>query len=154
MPPDNPGGNEEEENHMTLTELRDMYPDEVAQLEAEARATADHTEAINLAVQEERDRIAAIDEVAACFDPALVQAAKFGENPCTAAELAPKAAQIAARAGSKFLADAAEDAKASGADAVGAAPAEEAEDLDTPGARMKAARAAIKSIFNMKDKEE
>ena len=147
-------GNKEEEHSMTLAELREMYPDEVAQVEAEARAAVDNTEAINAAVQAERARIAAIDEVASCFDPALVQAAKFGENPCTAADLALQAAKSAVKSGSKFLADADTDAKKSGAGDVGAAPAEDDEDPDdsSPDALMSAARASIKAIFKKEEK--
>ena len=141
---------------MTLAELREQYPDEVAQVEAEARASVDHTEAISTAVQEERARIAAIDEVAVCFDPDLVHEAKFGEHPCTAAELALRAAQAAAKAGSKFLADANADAKASGAKNVNAVPAEEDENPDngdsSPDALMSAARAAVQSIFKKEEK--
>ncbi len=151
--PDNPG-NEEEEHSMTLAELREQYPDEVAQVEAEARAAVDNTEAINAAIQAERARIAAIDEVAPCFDPTLVQAAKFGEHPCTAAEMALQAAQAAAKSGSKFLADAIADAENSGAGSVVAAPAKDDEDPDdsSPDARMRSARASIKPIFKKEEK--
>lgn len=103
---------------MTKEELRAQYPDQVAEVEAEARAAADTT----AAVQAERDRLSAIDEVAGLFDPELVREAKYGDAPCTAAELALKAAQKAAKQGSKFLADAMADAAASGAAGVGAVP--------------------------------
>lgn len=124
---------------MTTKELRDQYPEQVAQVEAEALATADHTEAVNAAVQAERNRLAAIDEVAGLFPTDLVQEAKYGENPCTAAELALKAAQKAAKAGSKFLADAKADTADSGTDKVGAAPAGEEEDKPMTDADMMAA---------------
>lgn len=103
---------------MTKDELRAQYPDQVAEVEAEARAAVDTT----AVVQAERDRLAAIDEVAGLFDPELVREAKYGDTPCTAAELALKAAQKAAKQGSKFLADALADASASGAAGVGAVP--------------------------------
>lgn len=114
-------GEEEGGNSMTAKELREKYPEEVAQVEAEARAAADTT--ADAKVEAERKRMAEIDEVAGLFDPALVKEAKYGETRCSAAELALRAAQKAAKAGSKFLADAAEDGKESGADGVPAAPA-------------------------------
>ena len=146
-------GSEEEENSMTKEELRAKYPDEIAQVEAEAKAAVDTTEAVNAAVKAERDRLAAIDEVAGLFDPALVKEAKYGETPCTAAEMTLKAAQNAAKQGSKFLADAKEDDKDSGAEDVPAAPGAEDEDPDedkSPDAKMKEARASVRPLFNKK----
>lgn len=116
-------GKEEEENSMTVKELREKYPDEVAQVEAEARAAVDTTAEANKAAEAERKRMAEIDEVAGLFDPTLVKEAKYGETRCSAAELALRAAQKAAKAGSKFLADAKADGEDSGADSVPAAPA-------------------------------
>ncbi len=147
-------GGEKGGNSMTIEEFRAQHPDEVAQVEAEARASVDNTEAINSAVQSERARMAAIDEVAILFDPELVHEAKYGEHPCTAAELALKAAQIAAKAGSKFLSDAQSDADDSGANGVGAAPNEEDEDPDddSPEARMSSARASVKALFKKEEK--
>lgn len=148
-------GNEEEENSMTIEEIRAQYPEVVAQVEAEARASVDNTEAINAAARAERDRIAGIDEVACLFDPALVHEAKYGEHPCTAAELALRAAKAAKAAGSKFLADAKTDADESGAATVPAAPAEDeptTPDDSTPEAKMNEARAAVKAIFKKEDK--
>lgn len=112
-------------NSMTIEELRTKYPEQVAAVEAEARASVDNTAAINVAVQEERDRLAAIDEVAGLFDPALVHEAKYGDTPCTAAEMSLRAAQKAVKQGSKFLADAMKDTNISGANDVGAAPSGE-----------------------------
>ena len=147
-------GGEKGGNSMTIEEIRAQHPDEVAQIEAEARASVDNTEAINSAVQTERNRMAAIDEVASLFDPELVHEAKYGEHPCTAAEMTLMAAQSAAKAGSKFLADAKSDAVESGADGVSAAPGEEDEDPDTdsPDARMSAARASVKALFKKEEK--
>ena len=48
---------------MTLEELRAKYPDEIAQVEAAARASVDHTDAVNTAIQAERARMQEIDEV-------------------------------------------------------------------------------------------
>ena len=134
---------------MTTEELRAQYPDQVAEVEAEARAAVDTTAASNTAVQAERDRLAAIDEVASLFDPELVHEAKSGDTPCTAAELALKAAQKAAKQGSKFLADAALDADASGAGAVGSVPPADGDDGKNP---IEQARADAKA-FNERKKE-
>jgi len=73
---------------MTIKELRMRYPKEVAQIEAEAKtASIRNNENVIAAVEEERNRIAAIDEVAGLFDPELVREAKYGNYPCTAEEL-------------------------------------------------------------------
>ena len=140
---------------MTMEEFRAQHPDEVAQVEAEARAAIDNTEAINSAVQAERDRLAGIDEVASLFDQSLVHEAKYGEHPCTAAELALQAAQAAAHSGSRFLADAAADAEDSGANDVAAVPGaedEEPEEEKSPEARLKDARAVVQTIFKKEEK--
>ena len=110
--PENIGG-KEGGTPMTIEELRAQFPEQVAAIEAE------HA---NAKVREERERLAAIDTVAALFDPALVAEAKYGEQPMTAAELTLVAAQKAAKAGSKFLADQRLDAEESGAEAVAAVP--------------------------------
>lgn len=136
-------------NSMTKEELRAQYPDQVAEVEAEARAAVDTSAATNSAVQAERDRLAAIDEVAGLFDPQLVHEAKYGDTPYTAAELALKAAQKAAKQGSKFLADAADDAAASGAGAVGAVPPADGDGGENP---IEQARADAKA-FNARKKE-
>lgn len=139
---------------MSIEELREKYPELVSQVEAEALASVDHTEAVNAAVQDERDRLAGIDEVASLFPSDLVQEAKYGENPCTAAELALKAAQKAAKAGSKFLADAKADTAESGTDKVGAAPAGEEEDKPmTDAEKMAAGERMAKQIRGEKGEE-
>lgn len=150
--PENPGG--KEDISMSIEELREKYPELVSQVEAEALASVDHTEAVNAAVQDERDRLAGIDEVASLFPSDLVQEAKYGENPCTAAELALKAAQKAAKAGSKFLADAKADTAESGIDKVGAAPAGEEEDKPmTDAEKMAAGERMAKQIRGEKGEE-
>lgn len=144
--PEDPGG--KEDISMSIDELREKYPEQVAQVEAEALAAADHTEA----VQAERNRLAEIDEVASLFPSDLVQEAKYGEHPCTAAELALKAAQKAAKAGSKFLADVKEDAAESGTDKIGAAPAG-TEDKPMTDADMMAAGEAMAKKLHENAKE-
>lgn len=131
---------------MTIEELRAQYPDEIAKVEAQARAGVDTTEAVKAAVQEERERLSAIDEVAGLFDSELVHAAKYGDHPMTAAEMTLAAAKAAAKSGSKFLADALEDAAGSGTAKVGALPAQ-ADKPETPEAKLNEARAAVQALF-------
>ena len=80
-----------------------------------------------------------------------MQQAKYGDKPCTAADLL----MAAAKQGKKFLADLASDSEDSGAENVGAAPrSAEGEDADetgkTPEARMAAARANVAELFGKK----
>ena len=103
---------------MTLEELRAQYPELVAEVEAGAQASGAAD-----AAKAERDRISAIDEVAGLFSADLVQEAKYGEHPCTAQELAYRAAVKAAKDGQKFLTNAILDNRQSGAQSVPAAPA-------------------------------
>lgn len=149
--PDKPGG---KEVNMTLAELREQYPEQIAEAVADALAGVDHTEVAEEAVNAERKRLAEIDEVARVFDPALVHEAKYGENPCTAADLALRQAQKAAKQGSQFLADAREDNQESGVNDVTAAPApQEQDEEDTPEARMQKAKAAVKGLLGKKEED-
>ena len=105
-----------------------------------------------------RDRLAAIDEVAGLFDPAMVQEAKYGKTACTAAELAYRAATEAAKKGRKFLSDLDDDADDSGTAKIGTAPSgdpnaakkKDVKDM-TPEERLAEARAQVKTIFHGKD---
>lgn len=140
-------------NSMTLEELRAKYPNEIAQAEAAARTGVDTTEAVNTAVQAERNRMQEIDEIASLLDPAAVQEAKYGDKPRTAAELLMESAKQAAKQGKKFLSDLKGDADDSGAEGVGTAPPaedKEEDELKTPEARMEAARAAVSQLFGKK----
>ena len=145
----------------TLDELRAEYPEQIAQAESDARASVDCTEAVNTAVQAERDRMQEIDEVSGLLDPDTVQQAKYGEKPCTAAELLMAAAKAAAKQGKKFLADLKEDSEESGAEAVPAAPASPGDGLEsnnnvenaTPEARMNNARSAVSALLGKKKED-
>lgn len=106
---------------MTIEEMRAAHPEIVAQIEQEAVAAQAQANAD--AVTAERERIAAIDSIAASIpDQQLVNDAKYGEKPCTAQELCFRVMQQSAAAGQQFLANYAKDGKVSGADGVGAAP--------------------------------
>ena len=106
---------------MTIEQMRAEHPDLVAQIEQEARDSVQNqsTEAVNA----ERQRLAAIDSIAATIpDQNMVNEAKYGENPCTAQELCFRVMQQSAAAGQQFLANYQQDGNVSGAAAVGAAP--------------------------------
>ena len=99
-------------------------------------------------VKAERQRLQEIDAIAALYDTALVQEAKYGKSVCTAQELAYRAALQEIQAGKAFLKGMRADAKA--AQAVGAAPLPEQEGSTeniTTGQRMDAARQAVRALL-------
>jgi len=124
LPDDNtqysPGesGNEEGGQNMTLDELRAQDPGLVAQIESAAA---------NAATEAERTRLSEIDAIANQFTDEMVADAKYGENRCSAMELAYRAAQQAAAQGRSFLANAEADAEESNAEEVEPAPADDLE---------------------------
>jgi len=158
----------------TLEELRKEDPALAEQLMAEAKAAVSaFGETITFAtpaappaapavqnteddpIQAERRRIQEIDAVASLYDAETVRAAKYGENACTAQEMAYRAAQKAVQQGRKFLGDLEDDAQASGAQSVPAMgdpgtppPAE----TQTPEQRMTSARAEVKALFGKEAK--
>ena len=108
-------------NHMTLDELKAQEPDLVSQIEQAATnaAKAQTTDAVTA----ERQRLAAIDSIAASIpDQKMVHDAKYGDNPCTAQELCFRVMQQSAASGQNFLANYEADGAASGVGDVGAAP--------------------------------
>ena len=152
----------------TLEELRKEYPDLVAQLEREAKAsavadagapsgvtpaaaaqepaaTAPQSPAAPAAadpVAAERERIKAIDEIAPNIrDKKMVEDAKYG-NPCTAEQLAFRAMKAQQAQGEQYLTDTATDTAASGVAKVQtpAAPAAET-NPDSPEAEAAQAKA-------------
>ena len=136
---------------MTLKELRKQYPDLVAEAEADAVAAVQNPDAVNAAVQAERSRLAAIDEIAALYDPAMVRDAKYGENTCDAKELTYRAAMASAKAGKSFIAAADADAKESGAEGVASAPAAAAQMEETPEKIAADAKAAAADFLKTKE---
>lgn len=122
---------------MTEKELREQFPEIVAQVETKAKASVD----VAAAVKAERERIREIDQVACLYPDDLVRSAKYGDTPCTARDLAYQAAVAAARKGKKLVDDMEEDAKASGTGDVSASapPADEEENgIDLNHARQAA----------------
>ncbi len=104
---------------------------------------------------EERKRLQEIDAIAALYDPELVQAAKYGENPCTAQELAYQAAVAAATKaageGKAFMAAMAADTQAAAAVSAAPAPAGKEPDEDSPQAAAAAAKADVAAFQKMKE---
>ena len=128
----------------TVEELRNAFPDLVAQIESAARAEG---------VSAERNRIQQIEGVqAAIGDPNMVRNAKFGENPMTLEQVAVAVLQAQAAIGSTMLNNLQSDAAASGAAAVTgvAAPASEP-DLDSPEAIMAQAKADVAAFRRNKE---
>ena len=150
-------GNKGGERVKTIDELRAAFPELTAQLEADAKAAvvpADNTEAIKAAVDAERERIQAIDEIApSILDETLVREAKYGDKPISAQELTYRAAQEMAKQGKKFATAMEEDAKDSGADGVGAAPTPDSVPgkAETPEAIEASAKAAVAAYMKKKE---
>ena len=107
------GGNDME--FKNADELRKGCHDLVTEIENAAREDARKTE---------RDRLAAIDEIADAIPDEMVAEAKYGEKACSAQELAFRAAVDAKKKGHKLLDDTEDDAQTSGANAVGGATAD------------------------------
>ena len=113
----------------TFEELQRDNPDLVAQIEQNA---ADN------AVQAERERLQAIEEIAPTIgDAKLVSEAKF-TKPCTAAELALAAAKQHVKNGKMFLANIDDDYGESGADDVGATGAGNEDDKPATAEQLRA----------------
>ena len=122
-----------------LADLRAAYPELTAELEKSVLAQAG---------QAERLRLKQIDEVAALFEPELVQAAKYGEQACSVQELTYRAAQAAAANRKDFLHSWQQDVQQSGAQQVEALPGAEPEpENPEPEQRMAQARAEVKALL-------
>lgn len=132
-------------NTMTLEELRQEHPELVSELEA----SVSHDNAVSA----ERQRLQEIDQIAGLFSDDLVQEAKYGEQPCTAQEMAYRAAQQAVQQGNAFVQAMERDGAASGTASVGAAPAIADEGAPkTEEQKMSAARASVKSALGKEEK--
>ena len=127
---------------MTLDELKAQEPDLVSQIEQTATnaAKAQTTDAVTA----ERQRLAAIDSIAASIpDPQMVHDAKYGDKPCTAQELCFRVMQQSAASGQQFLADYKADGEASKASSVSAAP-----NGGTPATKAEQDAADIQMVVN------
>lgn len=120
-----------EETQMTLDELMKTEPELAEQIKAsaieevKAEVATQISEAKAEAIREERARLQAISEIACSVNDAeMVNEAMYGENACTASELALRAMQKQAKLGETYLKDRKEGLKNSGADDVEASPNE------------------------------
>jgi ATP-dependent protease ClpP protease subunit len=141
---------EKEVKPMTLDELKASEPDLVNQIEENMRASiqTETSEIEARAMAAERERIREIESIEASIaDKDLIQAAKYGENPMNARDLAFAAMQKQAKIGNVMLKYLQSDAAESGASYVGIVPA--AEDSATNQREQDAAaiQAAVKALF-------
>lgn len=149
----NKGGNQVMARN--LEELRTENPELAESIMAEARAAvaAEGDTAVTTAVQAERQRLAEIDEISALYSTDVVQAAKYGDNACSAQEMAFRAAKEAAKNGQDFLGNLKADNKASGAQAVGSAPAPNDDAPLTPEQRMAKGKEAAEALAGKKKED-
>lgn len=105
-------------------------------------------EAINKAVLAERERLSKIDAIAAQFGADIVADAKYN-NPCTAEEMAYRAALDSAKKGTAFLKKLEQDAENSGAASVSAAaaPDDKTESMMSDEELLAKAKAEIKALI-------
>jgi ATP-dependent protease ClpP protease subunit len=133
---------------MTMEELRAQYPDLVAQIVSETTETVRAQ-----AITDERARIQGIEDIQASVgDPELVNAAKYGDKPMTAEQLAFQAMKKQAALGAQHLANAAADFTASGAAGVAATP--NAGNTQTPDDKTEVANAAAMIAADFMQKED
>lgn len=104
------------EEKVTAEEMREKYPEVVAEIEKSAVAAQGSAskDAIKDAIEKERQRMKEIDEIAGMVgDKEMLQEAKF-TNPVSAAELALKAMRKQAELGKQFMSDSNDDVNESG----------------------------------------
>ncbi len=131
-----------------LGELRTENPELAAQVVSDVRAemAGELENASASAARTERERLAAIDEIAHLFDAETVRAAKYGDTPMTAEQMAFAAAKKAAQAGGAFLNAMHADGKAT--EGVGAAQnTPEDPKAKTTAEKLEDARASVKALL-------
>lgn len=133
------------EKHMTEQELREKYPEIIANIEASVRSAAD-ANAVKTAVEAERTRQMEIDAIATSIDSELVREAKYGEKACSAQELCYRAALESSAKGKKFLSSLGRDAEKSGAAGVKPTPSEP-DTEKTNAEKMAEARTSAKQLL-------
>ena len=135
---------------MTFEEFRMENPEAAEAALAEAQASVSHEEAIRA----ERQRIADIDDIASLYDAETVRAAKY-TNPCTAQEMAFRAAVEMAKQGRTFMSNLESDVNDSGAQEIGAAPGgNDVNDAPSTAESMRAAGKAMAEKLRGKKTEE
>lgn len=129
--------------YASIEELRTAQPDLVQQIEAAAAAEA---------ITAERTRLHGIEEIAASVgDEELVRDAKYGEKPCTAADLALRAMQKQAKLGTDHLDAKGRDNAASGVQEVKSMEGKDDDKPMTKAERMAAGRADAKAATKKKE---
>ena len=151
--------NDTERSNEMNTKSNEVPAERVDQSAETAGQTANVKAAIDEAVRAERQRLSEIDEISALYPEDMVRAAKYGEHPCTAQQLAYNAAQMAVQQGTNVLALMNADAEA--AAKVGAAPDPKAESgstvpevpkaAKTENERIEEARALLKQTLGNKE---
>ncbi len=107
-----------------LKELKAENPELAAAVEEEIKSAClkeqetASGEAAKKAAEAERKRIAEIDEIAAIYSADTVKEAKYGDEACTAAEMAYRAAKEDAKRGEDYLRNMQRDNEASKAEKV------------------------------------
>lgn len=139
------GGTEEMEIK-NLEDLRQAYPEYVAQIE-NAASKKGSEDAINA----EKERIKAIEEIESTIvDKELIQEAKYGENPMTAEQLAFKAMKKQAETNASMLESIKNDSQASQAGRVKAESSEDEKEEEKKKEEEEAKNAA--EMYNMMKK--
>lgn len=140
---------------MTLEEFRKENPEaaEALMAEAQAQVNADTEAAVSSAVTAERQRIAEIDSIASLYNAETVNAAKY-TDPCTAQELAYRAAQEQVKTGAAFLTQMKAGYQGDGAGAVPAVPMSEEDDKPMTAEDRRAAGKAMSNKLSGKNNEE
>ncbi len=144
--PEDSGTNSEErrDDDMTINSLEDLkreFPEYCHAIEAESSENARKAE---------RTRLAEIDAIASLYDESMVQEARYGENACSAQELAYRAAMESAKRGEAFAKALEADAEESGVNDVpeAQAPEDEPDKPLTPAEKKAKADLEVKRIFN------
>lgn len=151
--PENQKEDEESVEIKNADELRQAYPDLVAQVEAAAKEVG-KKEGVTEGAKTERQRIQAIDEISVTLDPALVNKAKY-EEPMNAEQLAFAAIKADAAKGRQYLNDAENDRNASGTGTVTGQPGANAQptDAEKKKAEAEAASTDIAEFANQRRKK-
>lgn len=105
---------------MTLEELFAEHPDAKAENDNQVQALVDA--AREEGAKAENSRLKELDAIAKSVSPEALEDAKYGENPKDAKTLAFEAMVADGEKAQKYMNDAQQDAKDSGADDVGSAP--------------------------------
>lgn len=146
--------NEEKGGKRTMAsnfeELQKESPELAKTIEAEIRGSLmkENEETAKKAAEAERKRLEEIDGISRLYDEETVHEAKYGKSPCTAQELAFRAATAAAKSGGAFMAAVRSDFEESGAGNVSAVPANDVmPSAKTPESKAAEAKLTVKALL-------